>query len=256
MVIIVNHTLAERHWPGQDPIGKRLHWSGASIGVVSVDDNRGGSRRRQVKHRCSTDAPAMLSTIKPDEAFSRRIRFSRYVERRRRCDRAPQHGAARANGGLPPYGCPFHGPATCSRHSPIPGIHCGRRPGATAFQCGTGFQLCRHRGCTGVYGVLFSAASRKQEMAIRLALGSPPSSILRLILFSGARLDLAGAILGMTVAVFTTRLIRSQLFQVSPLAPSVLVVAVFSVLALAILASVIAARRAASIESMRTSGME
>ncbi len=58
----------------------------------------------------------------------------------------------------------------------------------------------------GIYSVIaFSAALRTQEVAIRLALGSQRSSVMRLVLTSGAKLGLAGCVLGGVGAVFATR---------------------------------------------------
>jgi ABC-type antimicrobial peptide transport system permease subunit len=104
----------------------------------------------------------------------------------------------------------------------------------------------------GIYSVIaFSAAMRTHELAIRLALGSQRSSVMRLVLVSGAKLGLAGCGIGAVAAVFATRLLRSQLFQVDPLDPLVLVLAAVSILLLALAASLIPARRAASIEPMQ-----
>jgi ABC-type lipoprotein release transport system permease subunit len=101
----------------------------------------------------------------------------------------------------------------------------------------------------GIYSVIaFSAALRTQEMAIRLALGSQRSSVMRLILISGVKLGLAGCSIGAIAAVFATRLLRSMLFQVDPLDPTVIALAAISILLLALIASVIPARRAASVE--------
>ena len=103
----------------------------------------------------------------------------------------------------------------------------------------------------GIYSVIaFSTALRTQEMAIRLALGSQRSGVMRLILVSGAKLGLAGCVIGAIAAVFATRLLRSLLFQVDSLDPIVLVPAAVAILALALAASVIPARRAASVEPM------
>ena len=103
----------------------------------------------------------------------------------------------------------------------------------------------------GIYSVIaFSTALRTQEMAIRLALGSQRSSILRMILVSGAKLGLAGCAIGAIVAIFAARLLRSLLFQVDALDPIVLVLAIVSILVLALAASIIPARRAASVEPM------
>jgi ABC-type antimicrobial peptide transport system permease subunit len=103
----------------------------------------------------------------------------------------------------------------------------------------------------GIYSVIaFSTALRTQEMAIRLALGSQRSSILRMILVSGVKLGLAGCAIGAFAAAFATRLLRSLLFQVDTLDPTVLGLAIVAILLLAVAASVIPARRAASVEPM------
>jgi ABC-type antimicrobial peptide transport system permease subunit len=104
----------------------------------------------------------------------------------------------------------------------------------------------------GIYSVIaFSAALRTQEMAIRLALGSQRLNVMRLVLTSGAKLGLLGCGLGGIAALFATRLLRSMLFEVDPLDPAVLVLAAISIFLLALAASVIPARRAASIDPMR-----
>jgi ABC-type antimicrobial peptide transport system permease subunit len=104
----------------------------------------------------------------------------------------------------------------------------------------------------GIYSVIaFSAAMRTHEIAIRLALGSQRASVMRLVLVSGAKLGLMGCGIGTIAAVFATRLLRSMLFQVDPLDPFVIVLAAISIFLLALAASVIPARRAASIEPMQ-----
>ena len=104
----------------------------------------------------------------------------------------------------------------------------------------------------GIYSVIaFSAAMRTQEMAIRLALGSQRAGILRLVLVSGAKLGLTGCGIGAMAALFATRLLRSLLFEVDPLDPMVIGLAAISIFLLALAASAIPARRAASIEPMQ-----
>jgi ABC-type antimicrobial peptide transport system permease subunit len=101
----------------------------------------------------------------------------------------------------------------------------------------------------GVYSVIaYSAAQRTQEMAIRLALGSQRSGVMRLILVSSARLGLLGCAIGGLAAVFATRLLRSLLFAVDPLDPVVIVLAALSIFLLALAASTIPAYRASCIE--------
>jgi ABC-type antimicrobial peptide transport system permease subunit len=109
----------------------------------------------------------------------------------------------------------------------------------------------------GIYGIMaFSCALRTQEMAIRMALGSSRSSVMRLILTSGAKLGFAGCGIGMLAAIFVTRLLRSLLFEVDALDPAVMVAAAFSIVMIAILASLVPAYRAASVEPLQALRME
>jgi putative ABC transport system permease protein len=103
----------------------------------------------------------------------------------------------------------------------------------------------------GIYSVIaFSTALRVQEMAIRMALGSQRSGILRLVFSSALRLAGTGCAIGLLGAILASHLLRSLLFDISPLDPIVLVSAAAFVLLLAILASLLPAQRAASIDPM------
>jgi putative ABC transport system permease protein len=104
----------------------------------------------------------------------------------------------------------------------------------------------------GIYSVIaFSVASRAQEMAIRMALGSQRSGIMRLILISGAKLAAIGCVLGLLGAAADSALLQSLLFGVSPFDPVVLTLAAAGVLLLAVSASALPALRAASTDPMQ-----
>ncbi|HKW18408.1 MAG TPA: FtsX-like permease family protein [Terriglobales bacterium] len=100
----------------------------------------------------------------------------------------------------------------------------------------------------GIYSVIaFSAALR---VAIRMALGSQRSGILRLVFTSAAKLAAIGCAIGLLGAAAASHLLRSLLFEVSPFDPVVLMLAAISVLLLAVIASLLPAQRAASINPM------
>jgi putative ABC transport system permease protein len=104
----------------------------------------------------------------------------------------------------------------------------------------------------GIYSVIaFSVASRVQEMAIRMALGSQRSGIIRIILTSAAKLAAVGCVLGLAGAMADSALLQSLLFGVSPFDPLVLLLAAVVVLLLAVSASMLPALRAASIDPMQ-----
>jgi predicted permease len=103
----------------------------------------------------------------------------------------------------------------------------------------------------GIYSVIaFSVASRVQEMAIRMALGSQRGAIVQLVLRSGIKLGLIGCVIGVGGAAAVSGLLRSLLFGVSPFDPVVLTAAALGVLVLALAASALPALRAASINPM------
>ena len=103
----------------------------------------------------------------------------------------------------------------------------------------------------GMYSVIaFSAALRTQEMAIRIALGSQRTGIQRLVFASAAKVAMLGCAIGLLGVVVASRLLASFLFGVSPLDPLVLSLAAVFVLLLAWVASLLPARRAASIDLM------
>jgi ABC-type antimicrobial peptide transport system permease subunit len=103
----------------------------------------------------------------------------------------------------------------------------------------------------GIYSVIaFSVALRTQEMAIRMALGSQRAGIIRLVVYSGAKLALIGCVVGLVGAAIASHLLGTFLFQVNALDPIVLVLASIFVLLLTLVASLLPARRASSIDPM------
>ncbi len=104
----------------------------------------------------------------------------------------------------------------------------------------------------GIYGVVsYTVAQRTREVGIRLALGAEPAAIVRMLLAGGARLALAGVAIGMGVAAALARAIRAQLFGVTPADPVTLVAAAAILIAVALVATLVPARRATRIDPMQ-----
>jgi putative ABC transport system permease protein len=103
----------------------------------------------------------------------------------------------------------------------------------------------------GIYGVIaYSVAQRTQEVGIRRALGAQQRDILRLVLRQGLVLALIGVALGMAGAFALTRVIEGMLFQVNASDPATYVGIAVLLIVVALLASLIPARRAARIDPM------
>ena len=105
--------------------------------------------------------------------------------------------------------------------------------------------------CVGIYGAMsYLVAQRRQEIGVRMALGARPGQVLELILKRGMRLTAAGVAIGICASVALTRLMSSLLFEVSPTDSFVIADVSAMLIAVALLACVIPARRAASIDPM------
>jgi ABC-type antimicrobial peptide transport system permease subunit len=104
----------------------------------------------------------------------------------------------------------------------------------------------------GVYGVLmYSVAQRYREIGLRLALGAQRANVYRLVLRDGLVPVAIGAAAGILLSFGSARVVSSLLFQVSPYDPVVTVGAVSVLLAVAITACLLPARRAAAVEPMQ-----
>lgn len=101
----------------------------------------------------------------------------------------------------------------------------------------------------GVYGVTsYAVARRTREFGVRLALGADHGSVLRMILGSGLGLTATGVAAGSLCAIAVTRLMRTLLFEVEPGDPATLAIAVVLLMAAALCACWIAARRVNRID--------
>ena len=103
----------------------------------------------------------------------------------------------------------------------------------------------------GTYGVLaYSVAQRTKEIGIRMALGAIPRQILTMVLREAASLSAAAIALGMSASLLVMRFVKSTLFGVSPSDPATLWGAAVLLMIVALGASWIPARRAASVQPM------
>jgi putative ABC transport system permease protein len=103
----------------------------------------------------------------------------------------------------------------------------------------------------GLYGVMaYTVAQRTREIGIRVALGALRRHILRLVLQEGAVLVLIGAAFGLLAAVASSRLLASLLYGVSPTDPQLYLLLSFLLIAVALFACYLPARRAMKIDPM------
>jgi ABC-type antimicrobial peptide transport system permease subunit len=101
----------------------------------------------------------------------------------------------------------------------------------------------------GIYGVMAHLVStRTGEIGIRMTLGARPGDVMRLVLKEGLLQALAGLAIGLPGAVLLMRSLRSMLYGISPADPLTLGVAAILLLAAALLACLVPARRAMRVD--------
>ena len=255
LVLVVNRKLAQHYWPGQDPIGKRL---------------RIGTPEMQTPWITVVGEVADVKLTSPDLPAPAQYYISADQAEDIAGSLANPETDLNGNGGyivmrsnLPPQQMENSLRATVRAIDPLLPLTQVQTMEETVAQTeaprrfntiliGSFALAAVLLAVLGIYSVIaFSVASRVQEMAIRMALGSQRGSIVRLVLESAAKLALIGCAIGLAGAAAASGLLRSLLFGVSPFDPLVLTVAAIAVLALTVLAAAPPALRAASINPMQ-----
>lgn len=128
----------------------------------------------------------------------------------------------------------------------------GQRPFAMKLLAGFA-GLALFLATIGIYSVItYSVTQRVREIGIRLALGAPAKSVLRMIVAEGMRPMLLGLVLGLTLAALLVRFLTSQLFGVSAYDPVTFVSMGAAVVAVGVVATLIPAYRATRVDPMVT----
>lgn len=240
LVAIVNSTMAKRFWPGQDPIGKQVGvpirpTNMTVVGVVP--DFRHKSLRENAEPEIFVPYtqkpwPSMLAlqvavrtTGDPGAAVS-------YV---REAIRAVDPGVPISN--VMTMSAAVDDSMSQSRFSML--------------LLGSFGALALLMASIGMYGVIsYAVAQRTREIAIRMALGAERKSVFTMVLAQGARLAALGITIGVAVALIATRLMERFLFGVRPADPLTFGAVITLLVAIALLASYVPARRATRVDPM------
>jgi ABC-type antimicrobial peptide transport system permease subunit len=111
--------------------------------------------------------------------------------------------------------------------------------------------LAMFLGAIGIYGVMAHLVSQRiHEIGIRMALGASPVHVMRMVLSQGLKLALGGVSTGVLAALGATRLLATQLYQVTPNDPLTFVAVPILFVAIAIAACYLPARRATHVDPL------
>jgi putative ABC transport system permease protein len=238
-VVVINETMARSLWPGEDPIGKRILWTGLAskprtvIGVVGdIRDMQLDGETRQVIFRpyAQMTWPWMTLMIKTAGTTGDLSNLSVAVRRE-------IHAVDRD---LP---VPDLVPLRQSMAGPLAAPRFGM------LLLGVFAAVALVLAATGVYGIMmFAVTQRTREIGVRLALGAQPWSVVRMILSRGLLLTLIGVGFGWAGAFGLTRFLASLLYGTAPTDSLIFGAVALLLAAVATTATWLPARRAAAID--------
>ena len=234
-VMIVNQTFARRYFGGRHPIGRKVHGWGEWFTVVGVV--------KDSKYHTLNEAPRPYFYVAFKQVYRADLSVAIYV--RAAGDPNQALGALRRE-----------------VRSMDPNVSVYAAMPLTEFMSASLFAqriaawllgvlgvVALVLAAVGLYGVMaYSITQRRQEIGIRVALGAKSSDVVGLVLRQGMGLTAAGLLVGVVVAAAVTRLVAGLLVNVSATDPLIFGSAAVFLAAVALVASVVPAIRAARID--------
>jgi putative ABC transport system permease protein len=255
-VVIINEAAAQRWWPHQDPVGQAI-WIGKPIMGPALTDPGprtivgvvGNLHQGSLGHRHIRDALYVPESQVPDALMAEFVKLlPPAVVLRTAGDPAAVTAAAERQVWAVDRSIPIYQARTLNQI--IARSNAPQR--FNALLLGIFALLALALAAVGIYGVMaYSVAQRQREIGIRMALGAERGRVLRLILGDGLRLAVMGVVIGWAAGLALTRLLASLLFGVKSWNPAIFIATAVALTAVAALASVIPARRAASVDPIQ-----
>jgi putative ABC transport system permease protein len=239
LVAVINQTLARTYFSGTDPIGKRLLWGDRApftiVGVVG-----------DVKFSALDADVAPMIYMSNFQVASGVSRHAVFVVRTAG-DPSSLASAASTTIWSVDKDLPVFGVTTMND---VLAASVAQRRFSMSLLGGFAV-LALLMAAIGLYGVLsYSVSQRMHEMGLRMALGANARDLMRLVVGQGIRVVLTGIVAGLLASFAATRLLAGMLFEVSPLDPFTFATTAVVLVAAALLASFVPARRATRVDPM------
>lgn len=236
-VAIVNQTLANKLWPDQEAVGRRMKFAGQNEAVTVI------GVAPDMKYHALTEPPTYHYYLPIFQRYISGVTLQARTVGESLSMAAAVRAAVRETDTR----------VFVNEISTINGqIEVAlSQPRMAATFSGLLAILGMALAAMGLSGVIaYSVSRRTREIGVRLALGARPQDILRLVVRQGMTLALAGAAFGLIASVALTRLMKSLLFGVTATDPLTLVAVAISLMSVALLASWIPARQATKTDPL------
>ena len=246
-VVVVDDVFARKYFPNENPLGKRILRDDASpeeiVGVVGHVKQWGLDADDTEKLRAQIYIPCMQM---PDAFITMQASGSTVIIRSRQAGTGLLDSIRHASQQISNEQIIFN-PQTMDQI--IADSLAERRFSMILF--GAFAALALLLASVGIYGVISHVVGqRTHEIGIRMALGARRLDVLRLILVGAGRVALIGVALGLVCALSLTSLLANRLYGVSPQDPITFVAVPSILIAVALLASYLPARRATKVDPM------
>jgi putative ABC transport system permease protein len=235
-VAIVDTAFAHLYFPGDNPVGQRLHIDNGGDTVATIVGVAGDVRYGGLD---VTAGPTMYAP------FSQDVFSTTWVLVRSKGVPAAVSGTARdvlrhIDASLPAYSM---NPLTAIVSDSV------NQRRFSMLLLGVFAVVALFLAAVGLYGVVaYSVSLRTREIGLRMAIGARPGDVLGMVVGGGMKLALAGVVLGSSAAVLLARLVQTMLFDVSPSDPASYALTAVALLVVAAVACYVPARRAMRVD--------
>jgi len=238
-VAVINEAAANRYWPGQNPVGRRLLMGGSApenaleiVGVVPTGRYRSlGEEPVPVFYRCFLQEQQLGGALVAQVQGASGPVLSAILSVARELD--PRLALTEVS--------------TLEEH--LSGVLFPMR--TSGLLLGVLGLVALILAASGLFGVIaYSVSQRTREVGIRVALGAQRRDVLQLVMLQGLRLAGIGTAVGIVGALAATQLLRGLLFGITATDPLTFIVVPLLLLAVALLACWLPARRAARVDPM------
>lgn len=243
LAVVIDETMAERYWPGEDPIGKKIRFGLSDGPWQTIVGIVGNARFDHLNQQHPTHYPAFEQTASWADFMTRTMTVLVRTQGEPSALAGPFRESVRAlDPNLP-----------ISRLQTMEDIFSREvaRPRFLMTLLGTFAMTALILGAIGVYGVMsHGVAQRTNEIGIRMALGARRGEVSKMVLGQGMLLALLGVLVGLGAAYGLTRVLSGFLHKVSTTDPWTFASVSMVMLAVGLLSSYLPARRATRIDPL------